>query len=276
MIYASDLDQTLIYSPRSAGVELPSPLLLPAETVNGEVRSYISARAFDLLREIAPRLAFVPVTTRTIEQYSRIELLRDAAVRPAYAIASNGGTILKDGEPDRDWSAGVRDRLRREAAPAADVKRLFDRIASSEWIFGERFCDELFYAYVINRQAMPAADVERTAADIRRLGWEVSIQGRKIYLVPGPVSKRAALAHVRERLGARTVIASGDSLLDRGFLTAAEYPIAPRHGELFREETRQPGTLPFAFTAQSGAFAADEIVAYARSICESERGSLSR
>ena len=47
MIYASDLDQTLIYSIRSVGIELTSPLIMPAETVDGIVKSYIAISTFD-------------------------------------------------------------------------------------------------------------------------------------------------------------------------------------------------------------------------------------
>lgn len=74
-------------------------------------------------------------------------------------------------------------------------------------------------------------------------GWNVSQQGRKIYTMPNPVTKSAAIREVHNRLTAdRTlhansiVLAAGDGVLDIDLLEHADFAIRPRHGEL--EETR--------------------------------------
>lgn len=63
-------------------------------------------------------------------------------------------------------------------------------------------------------------------------GWTVSLQGRKIYAVPKPLRKSAALAEVVRRTGVQQVLAAGDSLLDADLLMAADAGWTPGHGEL--------------------------------------------
>ncbi|WP_338554928.1 HAD family hydrolase [Paenibacillus sp. KS-LC4] len=267
MIFASDLDQTLIYSTRSMGLVNAegSGVVMPAETKDGQVLSYFLTDMLPLLQAIAQEVHFIPVTTRTIEQYKRIELFRDH-IAPTYAITSNGGNILVNGVQDEAWSLHIQKLIAASAAPAAEIKAIFDEVATSDWIHGARYCDELFYAYVIDRERMPTEQVSRAVERITALGWKVSVQGRKIYLVPNEVSKSAALLHLKQQLGATVVAASGDSLLDQCLLDAASHAIAPRHGELYRQEQREPGNRAYTFTTNSGIMASQQILDFVSTV----------
>ncbi|MFC5653151.1 hydrolase [Paenibacillus solisilvae] len=270
MIYASDLDQTLIYSTRSMGVPADSPGLIAAEQAEGKTLSYISQEALSLLSRLQTDAIFVPVTTRTIKQYERIHLFQ-GAIRPAYAIMSNGGNIMVNGIVDELWNRGIRRKVQQGAASAQEARAIFDPIMNEEWVVGERFCDELFFAFVIQRDRMPLEAVLEKAEIARALGWEVSIQGRKIYLVPAAVNKREAIEHIRSMHPGLPLIASGDSILDRCLLDAADYAIAPRHGELYNEQQRNPSCTAYRFTKHSGVFAADEILGYVHEVYRDTR-----
>ncbi|QOS77095.1 hydrolase [Paenibacillus sp. JNUCC31] len=265
MIYASDLDQTLIYSRRSMGVSDDSSGLVPAEWIRGELSAFMSGDALHQLKTLPKDIFFIPVTTRTVEQYQRIRIFQQDVI-PAYAITSNGGNILIDGEVDLSWNKYVRSQLQQHSVEAVEVRQMFGDVLNSDWVAGERLCDDLFFAFVIHRDRMPIEQVKEKIQALEALGWEASIQGRKLYLVPSGVNKRAAVEHVRQRIGNGPVIASGDSLLDRCLLDFADYAIAPRHGELYREKQRNSDLIPYQFTKQSGIFAADEILEYVRSI----------
>lgn len=89
MIYASDLDRTLIYSLGAIGVPENTPGLIPAEIIEGKTRSYISQQALNQLMDLNTRIIFIPVTTRTIQQYKRINLFQETVI-PDYAVTSNG------------------------------------------------------------------------------------------------------------------------------------------------------------------------------------------
>lgn len=265
MIYASDLDQTLIYSKRSLGVPLESPGLLPAEQINGATSAFISEQALQWLKTLPEDVMFMPVTTRTIEQYRRITVFQTELV-PAYAVTSNGGNIIVGGEVDREWNRRIHEQVRRDGAHAEEARQVFGQVLHEDWVVNERFCDELFYAFVIERDRMPLEQVLEKARIMREMGWEVSIQGRKIYLVPATVNKQAAVEHIRNLTNGGAVVASGDSLLDRCLLDYADYAIAPRHGELYREQLRDKLEVNYRFTEVSGVYAADEIMAYVHEI----------
>ncbi|WP_145415234.1 HAD family hydrolase [Paenibacillus xylanexedens] len=265
MIYASDLDQTLVYSRRSMGVAEDAPGLVPAEWIRGELSAFMSAETLNQLMTLPKDILFIPVTTRTVAQYQRIQIFQQEVI-PSYAITSNGGNILMNGKVDPFWNEHVRSKLQEHSATAAEVRQIFDGVLNKEWVVGERLCDELFFAFVIHRDRMPVEEVTEKIKLVESLGWEASVQGRKLYLVPSAVNKRAAVEHIRHQIGDVPVVASGDSLLDRCLLDYADYAIAPRHGELYREKQRNPDAVHYQFTEKSGIFAADEILNYVRSI----------
>ncbi|MEO2260943.1 HAD family hydrolase [Paenibacillus amylolyticus] len=265
MIYASDLDQTLVYSRRALRIPEGTPGLVPAEWINGKLSAFMSAYALERLQSLPQDIVFMPVTTRTVEQYRRIHIFQNECI-PKYAVTSNGGNIIVDSQVDDEWNLHIRSLLRQQAAAPEEILDLFDDVLSPEWVINQRLCDELFFALLIERDKLP---MERIADKIRvleTLGWESSIQGRKLYLVPSAVNKRAAVEHIRQRIGDVPVIASGDSLLDRCLLDFAHHAIAPSHGELHVERQRVPEQVPYQFTKQFGAFAADEILDYVHRI----------
>jgi hydroxymethylpyrimidine pyrophosphatase-like HAD family hydrolase len=256
VIFASDLDQTLIYSETSMGLLTPLEQTVPIELYENRHISFMTQHAIDLLSEVALKMSFIPVTTRTVVQYERIFVFKNTVV-PKYAITSNGGTILVDGQADEMWKRTVMRTVDDTSAPAAEIKRYFDEIASEEWVLTEKYADELFYSLVVVRDQIPQPELEDFRVKIADLGWNLSIQGRKIYLVPMALSKGAAMLHLRERLEASFVVAAGDSLLDESLLLAADEAIAPRHGELFKTYPDHPH---ISYTQLPGIHASVEIL----------------
>lgn len=269
LIYASDLDQTLIFSRRSMAVPEETLGISVVETHGGRTISFMSDAATAALKALSERIMFVPVTTRTMEQYRRIELFQQHIV-PHYAIASNGGNVLVQGEADEHWRRIVLDRMQRTACSQEEARRLFAPIVSEDWVKEERLCDELFYVYFVERDRIPMEAVQERAKALAALGWELSVQGRKVYIVPSAVNKRDAVAYVRQRHPEAQLIASGDSLLDRSLLESADYAIAPAHGELYHlyRESGQMGR--WVFTQRSGLWAGEEIVAFAQARADME------
>ncbi|MDQ0196550.1 HAD family hydrolase [Paenibacillus wynnii] len=265
MIYASDLDRTLIYSRNAIGVPEDSPGLVPAEIINGTTVSYISERALSQLISLAGNIVFMPVTTRTVEQYKRINLFQETVV-PDYAVTSNGGNILIDGKVDMEWRASVGKRVELHSAPAEEIRTIVRSALREEWILTERYCDGLFFTFVVHRDLLPPNVVSQLADKLNDLGWKASLQGRKLYAVPEAVNKSAAIEHVRRTVQNEPMVASGDSLLDKCLLDAADYAIAPCHGEIFAEHQEGLRVGVYPFTTCSGVFASDEILQYVGTI----------
>lgn len=256
MIFASDLDRTLIYSKKALGTAFESTEVIPVELYQGEHISFMSPETARLLAELSKTALFVPVTTRTIEQYERIFYIREN-FRPKYAVTSNGGNVLIDGVPDPDWQRHVADALTR-SEEAKKVIEAFERLSSPEWVKSYRHSDNLFYSIILEREKMPLAQIEDFRQELAGMHWNLSVQGRKMYLVPDGVSKGDGLLHVKKLTGSSRIAASGDSLLDESLLKAADYAIVPRHGEIYAAYV-DAGI--YTFTERDGMGAAEDLIA---------------
>jgi hydroxymethylpyrimidine pyrophosphatase-like HAD family hydrolase len=266
-LIACDLDQTLIYSRRAFRLPEgePEPEVVIAEYLDGQPLSHLTRQAADSLRELALRVPIVPVTTRTMAQYERVDL----GIVPPYAIAANGGHLLVDGLADPGWAEQVRDRLAAAGCPLAEVHARAQAIAEqavadgSEWVRTVREADGLFvYLVATERAAIP--DLTQLEAELADTGWGVSVQGRKVYLVPQALTKEAALSEVMRRTGAVRLAAAGDSLLDLGMLSMADVAIRPAHGELHEQGIDRPlgsnQCPPLLVTARSGVLAGQDVI----------------
>ncbi|WP_256104344.1 HAD family hydrolase [Streptomyces sp. ODS05-4] len=231
-LIASDLDRTLIYSPNALGLTMPdadAPRLLCVEVYQHQPLSYVTETAAALLTGLPGQAVFVPTTTRTREQYHRVHLPGPPA---PYAVCANGGHILVDGVSDPDWQRQVAARLADECAPLAEVRAHLVAAADPAWLLKERVAEELFAYLVVERALLPDNWMKELAAWAAPRGWAVSLQGRKVYAVPLPLTKSAAVREVARRTGADRVLAAGDSLLDADLLLAADRGWRPGHGEL--------------------------------------------
>lgn len=215
LLAASDLDQTLVFSARSAGVDVAG--LVEVEEYEGRVISYVTPAAWALLGDLVASGRFLPVTTRTPEQYARI---RWPGAAPRYAVCANGGVLLVDGAPDAAWAQVVRDRLS-GCAPLAQVHAELARLAGElvTAVPGSedpavRSVPGLFGYLVLREGQRPELEGTRLGDLTVRLdgwGYAVSLQGRKLYAVPRPLTKSAAVAEVVSRRGATGFVSAGDS-----------------------------------------------------------------
>jgi hypothetical protein len=260
VLVASDLDRTLIYSSAALGLRMPdarAPRLLCVEVYDHKPLSYVTETAAGLLAELAsgaPGTLFVPTTTRTREQYHRIHLPGPA---PEFAICANGGHLLVDGVSDRDWQDRVARRLADECAPLAEIRAHLARSADPAWLLKDRVAEDLFAYLVVERALLPDGWVEELTAWAGPRAWNVSLQGRKVYVVPDPLTKSAAVREVARRTGSALTLAAGDSLLDADLLLAADRGWRPGHGELADSGWSAPQVTALA---ETGIAAGEEIL----------------
>ncbi|MGW0764589.1 HAD family hydrolase [Streptomyces sp. NPDC002676] len=232
VLVASDLDRTLIYSSAALALTMPdarAPRLLCVEVHESKPLSYMTETAAQLLTDLGDTSVFVPTTTRTRKQYQRINL---PGPPPKYAICANGGHLLVDGVTDADWHAAVQARLAEECAPLAEVREHLMTSADPAWVRKHRVAEDLFAYLVVERELLPEEWVKELSVWAEHRGWTVSLQGRKIYAVPQPLTKSAAVRELARRTGAQLTLAAGDSLLDADLLLAADRGWRPGHGEL--------------------------------------------
>ncbi|MEY9965391.1 hypothetical protein ABIA33_003433 [Streptacidiphilus sp. MAP12-16] len=260
-LVGSDLDRTLIYSPRALALDMAdeeAPRLLTVEVHHGKPLSFMTERCAELLVELIAAAEFVPVTTRTRAQYQRVHLPGPVpGWAPRYAICANGGHLLVDGVTDEDWHSQIRATVTDNCVPLDEVVHHLALTADPEWTLKRRAAEDLFAYLVVDRELLPEGWIDELTGWADERGYTVSLQGRKVYLVPQPLTKSAALAEVERRIGAATVLTAGDSLLDAELLLAADAGFRPGHGELADSDWMAPGVTALP---QVGVAAGEEIV----------------
>ncbi len=214
-IFCSDLDNTLIYSyKRDIGSEK-----VCVELYEGREVSYMTVRSHLLLKKAAEQTYFVPVTTRTKEQYERINL---GIGTPDCALVCNGGVLLKNGQEDEDW---YRESLELIKGSREELERAESLLEKDEDRSMEvRNIRELF---LFTKSSRPEETVRRLEKQLDPKAVSVFRNGVKVYVVPAGLDKGTAVRRLRLRIPAERLLAAGDSEFDLPMLREADGAMAP-------------------------------------------------
>ncbi len=259
IMFASDLDRTLIYSKRAVQ-EFSGDIsdLKQVEIKGDKALSFMTSRAYELLCEIATRTLFVPITTRSNEQFNRLSLLRE--IPHLYAVTANGAHLFYKGKLVNEWEKTINRRLEIDVASVSELKYL---LSSHDLVLEgrERIVDDLFFYYILScpQDSLKLEKIHSLVADI---GWRISQQGRRLYFVPNPVCKGEAIRYIKEREGIKTIVGAGDSRLDQDFLKLCDIRFVPRHGEIVANGLHDD----YQITNSYGVKAGEEILVSARGI----------
>jgi hydroxymethylpyrimidine pyrophosphatase-like HAD family hydrolase len=214
LIFASDLDNTLIHSRKKSRRGD-----VCVETRDGERMSFMTRASRELLGNLPASCRFVPVTTRSVEQYSRINL----PIAPEYAIVCNGAVLLKGGEPDADWSRATRESL---ADCLERIPGYYEAALVSDGVFDVRLADGFFIFAKFNDRDVAATSL---GGLVDSSLFDVIVSYNKIYVMPKGLRKGAAALRLKNLLGRDDrLICAGDSELDLSMLRAADVAIVPR------------------------------------------------
>ncbi len=230
MIFASDLDRTLIYSKVFIKSDLKDIVLV--EEKDGESISYMTKSSINLLKLVHKDFLFIPTTTRSFEQYSRISIF-NKEITPRYAVVANGGIVIKDGKIDGNWSKIIQDKMDTIISPEEFIETCQFFLSGKE-IKSYRCCDNLFvYAVLHDKNLINQDNYNKLILKAEDLGYFVTRTGRKIYMIPKFLNKWSPLQYIMENEKQDKIITAGDSILDLPMITNANHAFIPSHGELF-------------------------------------------
>lgn len=215
IVFNTDLDNTLIYSYKhDIGNDK-----MHVEIYQGREISFVTKHTHDLLKKVNEMMLIVPTTTRTQEQYERI----DFGIGPIkYALVCNGGVLLVDGKRDLKWIEESR-KLIKDSLEELEkaVCRLED---DNRRRFEVRFIENMF---VFTKCNEPETVVEDIKKDLDNSFVDVFNNGEKIYVVPKGLDKGTAIERFQKYIGADRIIAAGDSEFDIPMVEAADIGIVP-------------------------------------------------
>lgn len=228
-----DLDNTLIFSYKhDIGKDK-----INVELYQGREISFLTQKTYENLKKIKEIALIVPTSTRSIEQYNRINLhIGDIP----YALVCNGGILLTDGKKDSSWYQTSLDLIR-ESLPALKAARHFLE-TDIRRKFELRFIEDLFLFTKCDQPGLVVEDLKKVLDTSLA---DVFHNQEKVYVVPRKLSKGNALERFQKYVKAGKIIAAGDSEFDISMLRAADTGIAP-HG------FRQKFSLNFQLIEMSG------------------------
>ena len=213
-LFACDLDNTLIHSYKH---RTPDDICI--ELYQGREQSFISRRTVELLRDIFQKLLFIPVTTRSIEQYNRIKWLEGTS--PEYAVVSNGANLLHNGKVDVEWQA---ETLKYIQPYNEELQRQCVWLSQREEYVICRIVDDSFLFLKCNDNV----DIDSIVSNLKdNTTLNVQHTGRKIYLFPPTLNKGEALTRLKRKFNPGLTISAGDSTIDIPMLSLADTAYVP-------------------------------------------------
>ena len=209
-IFFTDLDNTMIYS-HHRGIGEPK---IVVEHLDGREQSFMTEFAYDFFSSV-DWLDVVPVTTRTEQQYRRIECSERLHFKSA--IICNGGKLLVDGKEDLEWSYKTDMLVQDSYDSLDDASEILSHLCSKETIHRP----ERYMSYV------KCSDPENIYTEISKLVDlnKVNVQrdGRKVYLFANGISKGEAIERFMNNREPEIILSAGDNLMDTSMLNKADF-----------------------------------------------------
>ncbi len=211
-IFASDLDNTLMFSYKHKTEDD-----ICIEMLHGKEQGFCRKETFVLLEQIISKVCFIPITTRSMEQYHRISFPADCV--PQYALTTNGAILLHDGKIDANWyeqSQKIADIWKEEFLNIACQLRDIEKIKRF------RMIDDMYLFAACDN----AEDAREGKAYFNgKTDLHVEVSGRKLYFFPPGLSKGDAIDRLRAKFAPDCIISAGDSWIDIPMLQRADFSI---------------------------------------------------
>lgn len=214
VLFASDLDNTLLFSHKH---RKPSDICV--EYLDGKEQGFFTKTVVERLGSIHNSLLFIPVTSRSIDQYKRIQFPKEGI--PQYAVTTNGAILLVNGEVDARWHDISRAAVEPWQQQLQETHGLLAHIPQAKRF---RIVDEMYLFTACDTPAEAEAVARATRG---KTLLDVAVSGRKVYFFPPPINKGQALTRLKERFAPECTISAGDTPIDLPMLEGADWAIVP-------------------------------------------------
>lgn len=216
LVWFTDIDDTLIHSKRK--IKDTSDYIV-VEELNKKPQSFMSKYNFNTFLRINEEIPVIPVTTRSHNQYKRLDFLSEQG----FAIIDNGATILVDGKPDKKWANYINLSYEKE-----DLLELEKKLTKDHHIKIRNY--DGFYLVINKNKNLPALEFS---------GYTTYYTERKIYIVPNKINKESAVKYLIENYFKEySIVTSGDSSMDTEFVKLGNHQLMKK-GNTFIYKTHK-------------------------------------
>ncbi len=209
-VWFSDLDNTLIYSHRTTFVQKK----VLVEYLRGKEQSFMTQETYNFM--CSNRIKFIPVTTRSVEQYNRLFVFGKEIVA-VHALVCNGAILLNKGLIDEKWLCETKIIANKGIKVLKQIQNEMSDYAINN------VEDVMLYFRTGEPKELALVLRERYANESVYIGYDK----RKVYIIPAEISKGAAVKRYCSRFGITKTISSGDSEFDIPMLNTTNISIAP-------------------------------------------------
>lgn len=275
-MFVSDLDRTIIFSKRYIDTVKDSTKESDMVKVEETARtiSYSHKRLLKKLKESEIEatkgnrraLKFVPCTSRSKEEYTRINL----GFKPEYAIIENGCRILHNEVEMAEYNEYVKETLGIDLLNFAD--KALEKVQKALQGMGNiriKVVNNCYVLVIADKKdeilAQKCKDrIEKGFIGSEDNHYRILQDKSKVYVTSSAVNKATAAKWLADTLGKEIKLAAGDSAMDEVMLNAARNAIIPQHGTLNRDNIRVPGKIYLTGRSLRGSEEIANIMVYAR------------
>lgn len=216
MLFATDLDNTMIFSNRRiVGSKCDVHCV---EYYNGLPITYMTHSSIAKLNNIVRRINVVPITTRSLAQFNRIQFFSELPL----AVVANGGTILQNGKVYKEWEHHINGILKKY-----DFEYVLEIFSTLPGLSLKPKLVDGKFVFAKSNDADLCRHILQSKLDTKI--WQLSFQRKKIYAIPMEITKGNALRFICEHIVPDNllVVSAGDSNLDISMLEYSDYAIIP-------------------------------------------------
>lgn len=214
ILFASDLDNTLLFS-----YKYKRETDQCVEYLNGQEQGFFTQKSIELLGKVNQKCTFVPVTSRSMEQFRRIHFPKECT--PNYAVTTNGAILLVNGEIEPKW---YQTSIQFVEPWYPELQKIHDMLPSIPEALRYRMIDDM---YLFAACECPE-DAQHTASHfIGKTKLDVAVSGRKVYFFPPSINKGCAIERLKTLLKPTYSISAGDTLIDVPMLSHSDLALIP-------------------------------------------------
>lgn len=214
--FVSDLDNTIIFSYKK---DIGKDKVLVEKKLEKEL-SFMSSYSHNRLEILDRDYNFIPLTTRSLEQYRRINFFKKQKIK--IALIANGGILLENDKIVDNW---YEESLSLVKESLEELKKAREILAKRDEIFFEiKLVDGLFIFTKSNKTEITLESLKE-GLDLSLV--DINNHKEKIYVFPKNINKGKSLERLRNFYKFTKIVVAGDSEMDIPMLERGDISIFP-------------------------------------------------